>query len=406
MTKVLLTLMVAVMLLVSCATVEVPKIVSVDTEENEVFSSRGVDYQVIEDDSIEMAMQGTRVTTKTAAITVDVRNKTEERVNLYDTDFEIFRGNMDENRWTSYDIWDAEAYYLDAKKKYDTAGVLRVLETIGDIFFFFSSSSRDSETRATGALLESGTDIASGIATVSAINATNGKSPKWLSENLLYPATIRARDSYQGVMMFPMGKKKDNIDMKIVYKGGTDEEKSFIFQRTDRAEVLNPWLDSRFRRKLTLGFGYDPFSQTMSFPMILSYPKGIGFYMGANFKTSNPQNAKYATYDMPYTLTNEYIDGSYAGVYAGISLKVAPYTWLLGGVDLLVTNPMRVVEVPGSSSSQIYYRYDRSGKGMFAPQIGVNCIFNFIDVFAILEYNTVLKKLRTFIGGGIAFTTI
>ena len=81
------------MLLVSCATVEVPKIVSVETEENEVFNSRGINYQIIEDDSIEVAMQGTRVSTKTAAITVDVRNKTEERINLYDTDFEIFRGN-------------------------------------------------------------------------------------------------------------------------------------------------------------------------------------------------------------------------------------------------------------------------------------------------------------------------
>lgn len=351
-------------------------------------------------------MQGTRVSTKTAAITVDVRNKTEERINLYDTDFEIFRGNLDENKWTSYDIWDAEEYYLDAKKKYDTAGVLRVLETIGDIFLIFSSRSSDRGTRSTGLLLEGGTDIASGVATVSAINATNGKSPQWLSENLLYPSTIRAKDSYQGVMMFPMGKNKNNIDMKIVYKGGTDEEKTFLFQRTDREEILNPWLDSRFKRKLTLGFAVDPFSQSVSLPIILSYPKGIGFYSGVNYKSSNPKNSENINYGTPYIPTNNYLDGQYLGLYGGISLKVAPYTWLLGGVDMVIDNSKLIVEVPGAPSSQQYYVYDYNGKGMFAPQIGVNCIFNFIDVFAILEYNTKLNKLRTFIGGGIAFSTI
>ena len=103
MAKFITLLLIAAMLLVSCATVEVPKIVSVETEENEVFQSRGIDYQLIEDENIELVMQGARVDTETAAIGVEVKNKTTDRYNLIDTDFEIFRGNLEDDTWTSSD---------------------------------------------------------------------------------------------------------------------------------------------------------------------------------------------------------------------------------------------------------------------------------------------------------------
>lgn len=407
MAKFITLLLIAAMLLVSCATVEVPKIVSVETEENEVFQSRGIDYQLIEDENIELVMQGARVDTETAAIGVEVKNKTTDRYNLIDTDFEIFRGNLEDDTWTSFGQWNAESYYLDAKKKYDTARVLRVLEIFGDIFFGIASGSNDSGTIATGAFLETGTDLASGIATVSAINATNGKSPKWLSEHLLYPSVIRSLDSYEGVMMFPMGKKRSNIDMKIVYKGGTDEEKAFYFERTDREEILNPWLDSRFKKKLGFGVGYDPFTKAFSIPMMYFYPKGIGFYGGINVKFKEPENVKEVSGSMLYKDTDKYVDGIFETIYGGLTIKIVPYTWLLVGVDCIVRSPRKVVNVSGAPSDITYYRYDYNGKNVFfTPQIGVNCIFNFIDVFAILEYDPSVKKVRTFFGGGFAFATI
>ncbi|MBK5200923.1 MAG: hypothetical protein JJE21_05245 [Spirochaetaceae bacterium] len=69
----------------------------------------------------------------------------------------------------------------------------------------------------------------------------NEKSLPFLENQLLYSSRIKPSSNYSGVLYFPVD--NNYPDYRVVYKDTINENLNFYYNRSDRAEVLNPWLD-------------------------------------------------------------------------------------------------------------------------------------------------------------------
>ncbi len=179
-----------------------------------------------------------------------------------------------------------------------------------------------------------------------------------LSLGKLHDETIEAGTAYRGLLYFEPDRKSP--DYKVVYTCDEGFEREFVFQRSDRASVINPWLDqTRSRVAITLGHAVngDRFSVTvtgvnyrgLSAYGILSF---TGFLTSDRIQISGSEAFLRKGFDnvnisQSYIESNGYGDSwdfhgeatgrefrKSVGIGAGFSYNAFPYTTFILGSEL------------------------------------------------------------------------
>lgn len=361
---------------------------NVVSDQNTLTLERGKVFQTIEKDDLEVSLYAKDVVNETeATIVAKIVNSSETEDYDFDDSFiSIYQGNIDDDKWNLVREWNAKSYFKSAKDAATSKAFWRVLDGIIDISrtrescsTTISSTTYMDSTSTVSYTTSYSSDEYSAIFlplnTMDQVLDYNYKSLSFLESHLLYPSTIKSDCYYTGVLYFPV----DNAypDYKVMYKDESNEPLNFYFNRSDREEILNPYLDKSRERNgaiLSLSSNFD----RMDLMMINSSANLFGFYSGISMYN-------------PSVEITELEVGQFQGVgfETGLSLKLFPYTWLLGGMDFAkgVTIPMGE-----NDFSEFYY----------GPQVGISFIINNLDVSTKFTWLPTISD-SPFIDFGIGF---
>lgn len=360
--KKILFIFAVLVLITSCTTVKYPYLVGTDDNDTEVYKQRGNYTLQLEkfDNSVTVTVEGLDIGEKdVTAVYVGIENESGDVYNFADSNIEIFGGNKDTGEWTSLGLWDANAYYEKVVLKEEKARALAILSVVLGVF---SSVSSDDSTRISTGIVSEGLGMAASASAGDAIASSYFSSSSWLKDNMLYSSAVRENKTYSGIVLFEGRKdsKKAFPDYKIAFKNNDTESHEFVLQRSDRASVINPWLDKPFKRS-TFALAFNPLLKMNGLIYIYDHPASIGLYSGFMVDAT-----MHANFSWPL----------------GVTFKPLPNTWLMAG-------------------GNIYFGNERQG---IAPQLGVNVVTNWINAFVMADYNFKQKIFGLSFGFGYAFT--
>lgn len=358
--------------------------VNVDTPDNEIYIERGKSFQVSENRDVAISLHGKKVTdNQEATMVAAITNKSKvSNFDFNDSSINIYGGNIDKNDWTLISNWNANSYY---KRALSQANARALITALNGAFLILNSGNDNDYSQTTyysnGLAITSTSNnsnilISSMLASNDMRNVLddNSKSMDYLENNLLYSSSIKPNSSYLGVFYFPIDNNQP--DYKIVYKDA-DNDLNFYFNRSDRAEILNPFLDkSRARNSLVVG--YSPINTKVDLTYYYSNPRFFGIYTGMTSYNILKEESKLIVDD-------------YKGVGQtfGLTIKTIPYTWLLLGVEYSYG-------IQKTSTTNIYKHY-------IGPQVGLNFIVSDLDVSTKVTWQNYNKKDFTVdVGLGIA----
>lgn len=366
---------------------------NVKTPDSALSINRGNSFQTIENHDIEMSLHGKAVEEENeACIVANITNKSKSRTyHFEDSNIAIYEGNVDKDDWNKIENWDANSYYKDVKKNAKTSeffqslsGVLSVANVRSD------ANSTSSNTTYTDVLLTSFVEDQKMRNLVDA----NQHEISFLENNLMFSSDIKAGETYSGVLLFPVN--NDYPDYKVTYADNSSDPLNFYFNRSDRVEVLNPWLDQKGSR-VGVVVEHSHFRDATSLVMYYCNDLTLGYYVGADYYSVGKDISDLEPTDKPKFTGFGYCVGG--------NVKVASHTWLLMGIDMVVGHS--VVSLDNSVSSNLNYtettdyaysdtEYD------FGFQLGLNAIYSFIDVSAKLNW-LIDNGLYAQVGLGYAF---
>lgn len=208
---------------------------------------------------------------------------------------------------------------------------------------------------------------------------------------------------YSGCFYVPAGIGPDYRLRVIV---SSDEYIDFYFSRSDRDNVANPMKDRNYgRHSLVFSMGIPDFTRMGGYYIYSG--KYVGFYTGITMqleswdispiaeidgsdfgaikiKTKAPSNSSFIE-------TNESMDlHDYINLNFGLTIKTVPHTWLmLGcGMDMLIDyNYGKIIENEGGTVVANGYLADYMPDIFVVPQVGVNFIFDHIDIAGTFQYS-------------------
>ncbi len=231
----------------------------------------------------------------------------------------------------------------------------------------------------------------------------------FLKENLLFSKKVKSGEHYTGLVFSPIGVKPD---YKFAVKVSENESLEYTFCRSDRDEILHPWNDREHGR------------HSVTFSITLPYERWgiyyiysgtvIGAYAGMNFPFNGIDSKSYGvaikndsslssiafasdvdkTCDYLVTATGK-TSYEMSGVCAGLTIKMLPYTWLMLGCGLDIRQDFYEGEIYWRDKGDTSSDYEFWTEGWFSaehaicfasPQIGINMIFNFVDITGIFEW--------------------
>ena len=241
---------------------------------------------------------------------------------------QLYGGNKDTGDWSMVDIWDSH-YYMNELRRQNEAtlfafgilGTFAILDAVldpGDRVFTFDYDypygyrygrhrnswrviSRDPLLNLT---LTSLSVIETGIALdqLSEMCETDAGSTMLTSGIASKGATVSGGVHFTNVPVYP--------DYKLVYRDGSSDNE-FVFSRTDRDSIINPWAD-RSTGQLLMAYSYSFFGAGRhNFSLAYLSPRFLGVYAG----------------------TSIYNDDRIGGDL-GFTFKVASYTWLKAGFEV------------------------------------------------------------------------
>jgi hypothetical protein len=360
-----MSLLALTLTLSSCASTF--KFENVKTDDNKITTDRGVEYQSIETSDLVVAMHGNDVEEDVeAGVATAITNKAEEDYKFKDSMVSVFEGNVDKDEWHMIGNWNADFYYQKAE---DDAAREEFQSSLNS-FFAVNDAIIDSQDPT------SGTDKTDVLLTTMIENqkmrdllADNRRSLDYLKSNLLYSSDISENETYRGLFYFPVNNKYPDYKVSL-----DDNEKilNFYFNRSDREQVLNPWLDQE-RVRYSVALDTDVFLNRQELTFYALDPHSVGYYIGASF---------YNIFEDPSDL-----DASDSALYkavgftAGLDFKIASHTWLLTGMEF--TNGINYLNSASSDVSSDYVTdsgtASESDVYKFGLQIGANWVYNFID---------------------------
>ncbi len=357
-------------LICSCVSVEGVTLTNVPSDNTEQSIIRGKTFrhaEITENIDISAYAQPTYEGDE-IQFTVGVSNNSESDFFLNDADFELYRGNHETGEWQSQGRWNATEYYQAKYRQMKTeetlaaiTGALYVVNSALGSTSYSTVSTPSGTARVTThtySPAETALTAFASAAYLDNLTTSNRITSENLQATLLFPSNIPAKTSYGGNILL----KADNRspEYKITFNSEDGETVDFIFSRSDRDAVINPWKDqTRDRHSIVLSHAIPQDRWQLTY--YWSVKDRVGMYTGLSF----------------YDFLTQYDIG--LGLPIGITYRVFPNSWLVAGLEPSFQDTFNL-----------------------APQIGFNFIFNWIDVSAILTYRYPLSFYFD-VGLGIAF---
>jgi len=235
----------------------------------------------------------------------------------------LYGGNLDTGKWDFIDRWNSSLYAEQVRSQQKATkaafaflGALAIIDSILDtddsgVYFEYDyydyPYSHSYYVRTSDPLLNFTFTTLSVIETSKAIEQMNQLQNAEIQSTMLRSSVASASRNVSGFVHF------SNVplypDYKVVYEDGARRHE-FTFSRTDRAEIISPWVD-RSQPLLGLGYAYTLNDDRHSFKVSYLSPRHLGFFCGLTL-----------------------IEGPDLGATFGLNFKVAPYTWLEGGIEV------------------------------------------------------------------------
>lgn len=394
---------------------------SIETENNSVTVYRGKSMQTVSDDNYLISMLATK-NDHGIQFSTSITNYSSEDYMFREDCITVYQGIYENDDWNQIKYVPASLYFENEKKAAKTEEVWSAI-ALG----LSAASAGYSTVTGTGysngyrytykANVYSSADAA--IATANSYMAldnlqkNNQNYLENLENNLLFDSFISSNGNYNG--FFVVDEEK-GPDYKVVFEMTPNEEFVFYFTRSDKDEILNPWKDKSHDRHSVIA-GISPTLHHFSAYYLWSRPKGVGFYGGITYQKDStnidvlaetfldcdflgldlgypdPLGYGYTSfYDWKFDYDSSNLNYDSIGMFAGLTIKTLPNTWLLAGMGIEMING-RYYE------GDIYYRYrgdykhsatdyyyksgwikDENFDILFSPQIGINFITNHLDI--------------------------
>jgi len=226
----------------------------------------------------------------------------------------------------------------------------------------------------------------------------------YLKNSLLFSTVVKPGETVNGIIFI---NKNMGPDYKIEIDLG-NEAACFYFSRSDKKAILKPWSDDER--------GHSSFMFSMGLPVPDRYGfyyiysgVPVGLYLGANYqypfgvKTDYDGELEFGNYyprrpvsNYKYSFeANGNIRREMVGFYGGLTVKTFPHTWLmLGcGCDIGVLYRQGVETRTNSSDPENVitrksevWALDNNVEVYCTPQVGLNFIFNVLDIGTTFEY--------------------
>lgn len=443
-------------LLVSCESTH--HLMVIDDPDVENITIRGKEYEIIHTDDLSIGMTG-NPESNTVKYVVSMMNQRSYPLYFDFSSILVQEGNYDEGKWRQLEIYTVDKYL----KRLKTMNFWE--EVMVGVAAGLNAASASRSTSTSYGTLYSGTSSYNYTAYTNTYNPAAGQLAAALTldaasdnlyenqldiisaqKNYLNSSIIQPGESYTGVLYTKQG---NSPDYKISFDIDNSDY-SFYFKRSDYKEVLNPWLD-RSKPRHSILISYVPKIDRYGAYYKYANNKGFGGYLGL---TSESHEHDFITetyeghyYENPGILWDMYgVDpdlsdgkGSYAydwritpterdpilassfGFFGGITYKVFPYTWLMGGLGVEMTSALytygSLYYTTGNFSDPLssftYYKdawVESTYRGVpdiiIPLQIGLNFITNFIDIGILYTSRGTDKPFSQYaieVLGGIAF---
>lgn len=335
--KALALLCTAVMLclLSSCmSTVEQVKLVAIPEKDSETYIQGSSVYAVKADSNVQMMAGATSFDTSNADFSVSICSTDDSSFLFQDGFISIYGGNKDKGNWKLLGTWDSQEYLAGVKAANNAAilatgiaGALLVADAIlnpdssAELYIdtlWYPGLSHGYYDWHSGLYITTNDPViqtAAVIGTTMAMKQYAAISEAQINHRMLSaPVEMKVKEAsgqvyFNGLSEYP--------DYKLVFDNGRSDM-SFLFSRTDREEILHPWMD---RSKVLVGLDY---TYTMgirrhNIKCDILMPKYMGGYTGVSY------------YQDP-------ADGSQAnrklGISMGLNFKVADHSWIELGMDV------------------------------------------------------------------------
>lgn len=433
----------------ACSTVRGVIIENIDTEENIISVNRGKEYQTITSEdgvSVTMVAQPTFEGDE-IQVTVGILNPTEANMVFLDSSVSLYRGDYIKDSWKLLGNWNANDYYQKVYQKERSrvtfaaiAGALATINTVNGTISNSKVTTPYGISHVTTRTYNPAITSLAAIATAERLDSLtilSKRNLEVLQNTLLYSSEIASNTYYIGNLFIPVD--NSSPEYKLVFSFFNGEEHSFLFSRSDRYAVTHPYSDqTRNRHSITVSHAIP--SEKWQLTYFWSRKNAIGVYCGISLYNlgkllnskdgglgnrignsathwhnyslyTDPDNRQYEANYTP-TSSSSFVFG--LGFPFGITYRVLANTWLMVGIDCglgaKTTEYNGTLQYKIKETSEIHIISDNykevDSEGPFpiiAPQVGLNLIFNFIDVNLVASYEFSAKKFFVDLGLGIAF---
>ena len=360
----------------------------------------------------------------------NIQNKSNKPYYFDENSIIAYEGNYETNEWYNLPYKPAKKFLQERRDDYVLGSVVLGAVTLGALLF---SDSDDYDEDIIDVGLDIAVDLYNYASPITVVTPTVNvymydpdpvltglalaslfclmdltddiNSLEYLEHSLLFSNTIGPNEQYTGVVFVPEGK---GPDYKVSFQVSPNETYDFKFARSDRESILNPWADKSSMFAILFGANVPGFN-TFSLYTLFS-GDFFGGYAGGSFSFGNTSlpnvygSVKNGEYNNVILNSNAPSGGYYKFIpsdksredtvsfYGGITLKVIPHTYLMGGVGMEIDNSIKYGNFVssssgGSGSSDNFSGWAKIDPSIYCvPQVGVNVSFGVIDFATIYEF--------------------
>ncbi len=286
------------------------------------------------DGDLQMVVASSQFDGRNAEFMVSLATNSESTFTFRESDLSLYGGNYQTGEWELINVWDSNLYARNTSAGIVGAGILiagaigtlAILDAIlndGETYIDFGYTyfpspyyhgrygysfwTDDPAVLATFIALDT-------IENALAMNQLADMQSAEISNTLLQSGFVTSSSKLAGLVSFSDIPKYP--DYKLSYRS-TTEDMEFIFSRSDRAEIVDPWKE-KSHPIFALNYNYTVLTKRNSVTLSILAPKDVGVFAGVSFFPP---------------LRFEKQDGM-VGAIGGLTWKILPFFWLEGGVEV------------------------------------------------------------------------
>ncbi len=323
----------AAALLCSCTTTNSLNLTVTPTQDSQGTQGSSA-IAAMSDGELQMVVASSNFDGRNAEFMVSLATSGESTFTFRESDLSLYGGNYQTGQWELISVWDSNTYTRNVNAGIVGAGILiagaigtiAILDAIlndGDSYIDFGYTYFPSPYYSGRYGYSFWTDDPAVLATFIALdtienalamNQLADMQSAELSSTLLQSGFVSKSSKLAGLVSFSGIPKYP--DYKLSYRS-TSENMEFIFSRSDRAEIVDPWKE-KSHPIFALNYNYTLLTKRNSVTLSILAPKDVGVFAGVSFFPP---------------LKFEKQEGM-VGAIAGLTWKILPFFWLEGGAEV------------------------------------------------------------------------